>query len=134
MSMIKELAPVNTQISEKRQIWREKTLNCFLAVPAFLGGETACTVETGIKRGLAPDSEEGRRNLALCMGDILSFVMPDNSDHEGEKFLEDLDKNEIAKAIGIDFQRLEEILNLMVDYQFIKSKLIIEKRKREKNF
>ena len=128
--MIKELAPVNTQISEKRQIWRERTLVCLLEPE----GQTASAVETGIKRGLAPDSEEGRKNLALCMGDILSFVMPDNSDHEGEKFLEDLDKNEIVKAIGIDFQRLEEILNLMVDYQFIKSKLIIEKRKREKNF
>jgi len=127
--MIKELAPVNTQISEKRQIWRERTLVCLLEPE----GQTASAVETGIKRGLAPDSEEGRRNLALYMGDILSFVMPDNSDHK-EEFLEDLDKNKIAKAIGIDSQRLEEILNLMVDCKFIKSRLIIEKRKREKNF
>jgi len=120
---MKELVPVRTQnLEEKRQIWRKRTLNCLDCVE----GDVARAVEEGIIRGLAFDSEEGRKKLALSMADILALVVSDNGE---EKFLEDLeaDKNEIADEIGTDSQTLERIFDLMVDYKFIK------KRKREEN-
>lgn len=91
-----------------RSLWEER----FADTVRIPFSHTGRWVDLGVGIGLAPDTEQGRLNLAREMGAIMSFVSPSG---QQERFREDLDITAIAGDLGQDANRVAGVVNCMVN-------------------
>ena len=85
-------------------------------------------VQRGVEQCLADDSAEGRKSLARDLGAVLDAVYDKQTG--GEVCVDDLTAEQMEERTGILPVRQKGLVDLMVDAGMVKSRQVIETRRR----